>query len=141
MCYNELSIEERPTIQVGRFRGLSQREMARMLGRSPSTISRELRRNEATDGTYSVCHAQGRMRQRRTACRPRKKLLPEGELFELVVVLLRDCFSPEQIAGKLLPRSNQSSDFHFAMKRRRSELIFVFSTLARYKIRLKIKSI
>lgn len=86
--------------------------MARMLGRSPSTVSRELRRNEATDGTYSVCHAQGRMRQRRTACRPRKKLLPEGELFELVVVLLRDCFSPEQIAGKL--RSMKSNLFEDA---------------------------
>jgi len=42
--------------------------------------------------TASVTH--------RAACRPRKKLLPEGELYELMVVLLRDGFSPEQIAFK-----------------------------------------
>jgi IS30 family transposase len=101
MSYTELSIEERATIQIGQLQGLSQRELARMLRRSPSTISRELRRNKASDGTYNIGHAQGQMRQRRVACRPRKKLLPEGELFKLVDRLLRERFSPEQIAGKL----------------------------------------
>ncbi|EIK71593.1 ISPst12-like transposase [Pseudomonas synxantha BG33R] len=35
------------TIQVGQYKKLSQREIARMLGRSPSTISRELRETES----------------------------------------------------------------------------------------------
>lgn len=34
-------------------------------------------------------------------CRPVRKLLPGGELFDLVVYLLRKHFSPQQIAGKL----------------------------------------
>lgn len=46
MPYTELSIEERVTVQVRRYHNLSQREIARVLGRSPSTISRELRRNQ-----------------------------------------------------------------------------------------------
>ena len=41
------------------------------------------------------------MRQRRTACRPQRKLLPDSELFDLVVHLPRKRFSPQQIAGKL----------------------------------------
>ena len=101
MSYHELSIEERATIQVGQLHGLGLRAMARMLGRSPSTISREVRRNTAPGGAYQVATAQSLMRQRRVACRPAKKLLPDSELFELVADLLRRYFSPEQIAGKL----------------------------------------
>jgi IS30 family transposase len=41
------------------------------------------------------------MRQRREACRQHKKLVPDSELFELEVELLRKNFSPEQIPGKL----------------------------------------
>jgi IS30 family transposase len=45
-----LSFVEREEIAVLRARGCGVREMARQLGRSPSTISRELRRNAATRG-------------------------------------------------------------------------------------------
>jgi IS30 family transposase len=103
MKYHELCIEERATIQVGRVHGISQRAIALTLGRSPATISRELRRNTNPGGTYHVAVALtlSHMCQRRVACRPRKKRLPGTELFELVVDLLRRFFSPELIAGKL----------------------------------------
>ena len=101
MSYEELSIEERATIQVSHLHGMGRREIARLLDRSPSTISRELRRNTGANGIYHAPTAQGHMRQRREACRQQKKLLPNSELFELVVELLRKNFSPEQIAGKL----------------------------------------
>jgi transposase-like protein len=45
-----LSFAEREEIAVLRARGCGVREIARQLGRSPSTISRELRRNAATRG-------------------------------------------------------------------------------------------
>ena len=63
--------------------------------------SRELRRNTGANGIYHAPTAQGHMRQRREVCRPQKKLVLGSELLELVVVLLRKNFSPEQIAGKL----------------------------------------
>lgn len=72
-----------------------------MLDRSPSTISRELRRNTVGAPKYSASQAQQQMRIRRTVCRPARKLVPGGELFDLVVYLLRKRFSPQQIAGKL----------------------------------------
>lgn len=45
-----LSFAEREEIGLLRARGTSMREIARCLGRSPSTISRELNRNAATRG-------------------------------------------------------------------------------------------
>jgi hypothetical protein len=43
--YEHLTAEERATLMVMRADGCSQRPVARCLGRSPSTISRELARN------------------------------------------------------------------------------------------------
>ena len=45
-----LSFAEREAIALWRATGCGVREIARRLGRSPSTISRELRRNAATRG-------------------------------------------------------------------------------------------
>ena len=73
-----------------------------MLGRSPSTISRELRRNRSLTGGYVAHVAQGDTRERGIVCRPARKLVMGNERFELVVHLLWERFSPEQIAGKLL---------------------------------------
>ena len=101
MTYYELSIEERVTIQIGQLHGLGPRALGRMLNRSPSTVSRELRRNTASCGRYVAHEAQVKTAQRRKVCRPAKRLLPGSQLFELVIALLRQRFSPEQIAGKL----------------------------------------
>ena len=101
MSYHELSAVERATLQIGQAQGFSQRRIARMLNRSPSTISRELRRNRDGSGGYSAHAAQQQMQNRRLACRPMRKLLPGSERFELVAHMLRARWSPEQIAGKL----------------------------------------
>lgn len=58
MTYKELNIEERATIQVGLLNNLSLRRIARLMGRSPSTISREIRRNQLSDGRYEAPKAQ-----------------------------------------------------------------------------------
>jgi len=69
-----LSFSEREDIAVWRAQGAGVREIARRLGRSPSTISRELRRNASTrayrlDYKASVAqwHAGRRARRPRTA--------------------------------------------------------------------------
>jgi IS30 family transposase len=56
-----LSFAEREDIAIHRARGCGVREVARLTGRSPSTISRELRRNAATRGgrlDYRASNAQ-----------------------------------------------------------------------------------
>jgi IS30 family transposase len=69
-----LSFVEREEIALLRARGTGVREIARQLGRSPSTISRELRRNAATRGggleywaTTAQWHADMRARRPKPA--------------------------------------------------------------------------
>ena len=69
-----LSFVEREEIALLRARGAGVREIARQLGRSPSTISRELRRNAATRGggleyraTTAQWHADTRARRPKPA--------------------------------------------------------------------------
>lgn len=101
MSYSELSLDERIIIRVGLLQSQSLRAIARQLNRSPSTISREVRRNRGPDGSYTASVAQQQMKERRQACRPERKLKHDSELFELVTEMLRDGYSPEQIAGNL----------------------------------------
>ena len=101
MSYSELSVEERAIIQLGQAQDFSMRGIARLINRSPSTISRELSRNREAGGAYSARGAQQKMTMRRQVCRPKRKLFPGSERFELVTHMLRERLSPEQIAGKL----------------------------------------
>jgi IS30 family transposase len=94
-----LSMDEREEISRGVASGVSLRSVARMLGRAPSTISRELRRNGG-DGRYRAAAADKRAWDR--ALRPKAcKLARHDQLRQLVAAKLHDNWSPEQIAGWL----------------------------------------
>ena len=58
MSHSHLTLEERIRIEIFVSMGLSCREMARRLGRSHSTLSRELRRNVALQNEAIVRRAQ-----------------------------------------------------------------------------------
>ena len=73
------------------------RQIARVLGRSASTVSRELRRNACAD-QYGSAAAQQACLRRREQARPLRKLHCDGLLFGLVLYLLRQRWSSEQIA-------------------------------------------
>lgn len=55
--YRQITQEERYEIAAMRRRRFSMRAIARELGRSPSTISREVRRNLKPDGGYRAAVA------------------------------------------------------------------------------------
>lgn len=98
--YHHLSSEERAVLMIERQNGRSLRSIALRLGRSPSTLSRELQRAgpEAYDATRA---AQG-YRQRRGASRRPRLLVPGTALYQHVhdrLVFL--CWSPQQIAARL----------------------------------------
>lgn len=99
--YHHLSIAEREILLVGHTKGKSLREIAREIGRPPSTVSRELRRNKLPGQEYSAVKAQETYQKRRKACR-RHKLLSNAELQETVSRLfLEQQWSPEQISNRL----------------------------------------
>ena len=81
--------------------GASMRAMARVLGRSTSTISREFGRNTLPQLGYASHTAQLSCQGRRVAARPARKLDMQGVAWSVVVTLLDWRWSPQEIAGTL----------------------------------------
>ena len=75
--YTHLSIEDRENIRVFLETGLSISETARRLGRSKSTINRELKRNSNTKGEYHAHNAQKKYQKRKQTCGAKRKLEDE----------------------------------------------------------------
>jgi len=102
MRYRQLSLDERYQIQALLRARWSQAEIARELGRNPSTISRELSRNSAPGMThpYLAARAAKRTRLRRIAKGKAGRKI-RGHLKQLVEQKLRLSWSPEQISGRL----------------------------------------
>lgn len=94
-----LSLAEREEISRGLASGDSVRAIAAWLGRSASTVSREVERNGGR-GSYRALKADERAWER--ARRPKRCLLAKNDrLRELVGKKLRADWSPQQISGWL----------------------------------------
>ena len=112
--YKQLSIEERSIIQAQLTLGFKASWIAVGLGRSVSTVTRELRRNgwinvsakrgrgrPAVAGKYRAALAQGRVEALSTKPRIARRLQIGNALWNAVMDYLRRGYSPEQIAGTL----------------------------------------
>lgn len=100
--YKQLSIEERESIQIRVWHKKSIRFIAKELGRSPATISRELKRNCPSSRrvyTPRVAHKKAQDRIQERASRYRLK---NPEIRNYVIDKLKENYSPEQIAGRLM---------------------------------------
>jgi len=101
---------EREVISRGLARGLSMRAIASRLGRSASTVSREINRN----GGYACYRASlAEEVARRRALRPKAcKLAGRPYLVREVTRKLQGQWSPEQIAGWLKRRYPDDERYH-----------------------------
>ena len=97
-CYSHLSDDEREQIGLAKALGHSIGTIAHAIGRSKSTISRELCRNRLPSGRYSPLHAAGayQLRRRREA-----RIERDRALRTFVVDRLAEGWTPEQISGWL----------------------------------------
>ena len=98
-----LTLSEREEIACLRAGGQGVRAIARVLGRDPSTVSRELRRNCGYQGVYRASTAQQRADEHARAggrARP-AKLATNLRLRREVQTRLKQRHSPEQIARRL----------------------------------------
>jgi IS30 family transposase len=98
-----LTLSERTVIERARAAGTSMREIARLLGRAPSTISRELRRHGQRTGDERGYHAPTAERRAwQAARRPKPAALATNRALRRVVARkLAAEWSPAQIAGWL----------------------------------------
>src|SRR5450631_1535859 len=102
-----LTLAEREVISRGVTARRSARSIAKLLGRSPSTVSREMSRNGGCDRyRATVADENAWARSRRPKC---CKLAINSRLRQAVAGKLRLDWSPEQIAGWLRERILKTS--------------------------------
>jgi IS30 family transposase len=99
MNYTQLSQDERYYISRMHAKKVSFSQIARDLGRAKSTVTREFNRNQRPSGRYAafVAHSYATARRRRSR---RGSHFPP-DCWQLVFSLLREKWSPEQIADYL----------------------------------------
>jgi len=95
--YIRLSQSDREQLFLLRHEGVSLREIAKRLGRTHSTISRELNRQRGAEYSPVDAHHQAVTRRGN----PRKHKLDDPLLRTYVMRKLGEHWSPEQIAGRL----------------------------------------
>ncbi|MDP2643257.1 MAG: helix-turn-helix domain-containing protein, partial [Candidatus Peregrinibacteria bacterium] len=86
MSHKQLSAKERIVLEKLFSSKLRQKEIARILGRPSSTISKELARNKDGNGKYSVKTAKKKLKKRRTKANQKfKKLCSKSSLKQYVI--------------------------------------------------------
>jgi IS30 family transposase len=98
MNYTHLTQDERYQIAILNKAGHDQSEIAHLIHRHPSTISRELRRNRGQRG-YRPKQAQALSQARMQACENGPRV--SSETWNVVDAKLVETWSPEQISGYL----------------------------------------
>lgn len=98
-CYHHLTMEERESLMIYSAQGKGIRAMAQRLGRAPSTISRELRRNRAAE--YLASKAQAMYQKRRRNCVRHARLEDNALALQVQFLLGRLYWSPEEISHRL----------------------------------------
>lgn len=102
MSHKQLSSNERVVLERLLRAHKSQKEVAEILKRSTSTISRELSRNKDKNGKYHTKTANRKVRKRRRRANQKfKKLTSKSSLRRLVIRKIKQYWSPEQIVGYL----------------------------------------
>jgi len=99
MAHKQLTDEERYQIEALNRKGFTQKDIAKSIGRSPSTISRELRRNSGSKRGYKGALAIKRTDKRRRGAKKSEKL--DLAMCSMIKRQLEDYLSPEQISGRL----------------------------------------
>jgi len=108
MQYTHFTIEEREQIQYGRWEKKSVRTIAKELGRSPSSVFREISRNKDYKNRYNPRASHCRALLKRKS-RGRHNRLKNETIRDYVISELKQRTSPEQIAGRLsMARPGQS---------------------------------
>lgn len=114
--YRQLNPNERDILAVLKSKGKSLREIARILKRSPSTLSRELKRNAPPvyTGYYLAHKAQDRANNRKHESHRRQRLKTDS-IRRYVEKHLCLGWSPELIAGRLAIEKPELSISHEAI--------------------------
>src|SRR6267154_2191146 len=122
--YEQLSLDERCEIARLQADGCSHRQIAAALDRSPSSISREVRRNSGRAIGYRPTYAQEQTQARRWSG---SRLNHDPDLRRAVFERLAKGWSPEQVAGRLAREAGRKIISYETIYR------FIYAQIARHK--------
>jgi len=117
--FKHLSTYERGKIHVLLKEGYSQRQIAKRLNRSPSTISREIKRGTTTQFNYDLSTyeqyfpetGQAVYEKNRLACGNKAKLLQVEEFLQYAEKkILKQSWSPDAVVGEALKTKKFTKD-------------------------------
>jgi IS30 family transposase len=114
LCYTHLSVNEREEIAVGLEQGKSLRMIAAVLGRSPSSVSREIKRNSPPlrNVRYRGNRAHQRASERSRRGHARQRLANPAVRNYVESRLVIDGWTPQEISGRLpLDRPGWSTNY------------------------------
>lgn len=108
MKYHQLTSEQRSQIFVLLQKKTPRKEIARLVGCSESTLSRELKRNSTAHGNYlwDKAHAKAIGRRRRATSNSRKD---PAIVWEALALLKEEDWSPQQISADMKSRGKSIS--------------------------------
>ena len=108
MCYTQISLEERHYIEFELKKGIKAKEIAKSLGRDPTSIYREVARNSGLRG-YRHKQANGLAKARHKE--KNKNIKMTDELKQVIDEYIEADWSPEQISG-YLKKENEITVHH-----------------------------
>jgi IS30 family transposase len=103
--YTHFTLSERECLQELLKEGKNQSQIAKVLNRSRSSISRELKRNSNKDNSYNSWRATTLYIIRRKDCRRKYRLTSDKRLYDWVNEKLQLFWSPESIAERYKKRN------------------------------------
>lgn len=112
--YTHFTQDEREKLQKDLKKGKSMRQIAEELGRSPSSVSREVKRNfSKTKGWYHAWHAYS-LSIRRRRQQPHRALRPGTPQWDYIIEKLQQYWSPEAICGRWALEHPKEKKLHFS---------------------------
>jgi IS30 family transposase len=121
--------------------GHKQKDIARLLHKHPSAISRELQRNKSDSGKYLVRGAKQKTKGRRVKANARfKKVQQNVNLRKYVIKKLRTYSSPEQIAGQwnrshVKEKIGKDTIYKFVYEKRKDLVKYLRRQKSKYRAR------
>ena len=122
LSYTHFTLEERKYLQQLLSEGYSQRKIAAILERSPSSVSREIRRNRAaykphgkTDNPYWYNHWRAQNLYIRRRRHRAGTAIPAGsEAWDYILEKLAEHWSPEAICGRWKLEHPEAKPLHYS---------------------------
>ena len=136
MMYNHLTHEQRYAIHLGLQRKDSRSAIARQIGVSPSTVSREISRNSAKSGKYvwNKAHDVALSRVRRT---PGNRRTSDTLRWRIEQLITDGQWSPKQISGWLKKNGGASVSHETIYKMIRSDESGKLAKNCRHKMKYR----